>query len=50
MTAGDGAAGGSSTVSADFTVLGVSQGMYKDGDTITAGTNLEDVVKICLKI
>ena len=46
---GDGVAGGSSTVSADFTVLGVSQGMYKDGDTITAGTNLEDVVKNMLK-
>ncbi len=47
--AGEGAAGGSSTVTADFTVLGVTQGMYKDGDTITAGTNLEDVVKNMLK-
>ena len=47
--AGEGAEGGSSTVTADFTVLGVSLGMYKDGDTITAGTNLEDVVKNMLK-
>ena len=46
---GDGAVGGSSTVSTDFAVLGVNQGMYKDGDIITAGTNLEDVVKNMLK-
>lgn len=47
--AGEGVNGGSSTVSADFAVLGVNLGMYKNGDTITAGTNLEDVVKNMLK-
>jgi hypothetical protein len=46
---GDGAEGGSSTVSTDFTVLGVNLGMYKDGDVITKGTNLEDVMKNILK-
>lgn len=47
--AGEGDAGGSATVSADFTVLGIDLGMYKHGDTITAGTNLEDVIKNMLK-
>lgn len=42
-------ASGSGTVSADFTVYGVSQGIYNDGATIPAGTSLEDVVKNMLQ-
>ena len=41
--------GGGSTVTADFTVYGVTQGSYSDGNVIVAGTSLEDVVKNMLQ-
>lgn len=37
--------GGSSTLTEEFTVRGVNIGLYKDGDTIAAGSNLEDIIK-----
>lgn len=36
-------------VTADFQVYGVSQGIYTDGQVISAGTSLEDVVKNMLQ-
>lgn len=38
-------ANGSSVFDADFTVLGVTQGSYDDGDLIPEGTDLLDVIK-----
>lgn len=40
---------GSSTITADFTVKAVEQGVYADGATITAGTRLETVIKNMLQ-
>ena len=40
---------GSSTVTNDITVYGVTQGTYSDGAVIPAGTSLEDVVKNMLQ-
>jgi hypothetical protein len=39
----------SGVVTTDFQVYGVTQGAYSDGNTITAGTLLEDVVKNMLQ-
>lgn len=46
---GGGGGGGSSTVSADITVYGVTQGSYSNGNVITLGTPLEDVIKNMLQ-
>lgn len=40
---------GSGAVSADFMVYGVTQGVYTDGQVITAGTSLETIVKNMLQ-
>jgi hypothetical protein len=40
---------GTGTVTQDITVYGVTQGTYSDGEVITAGTSLEDVVKNMLQ-
>lgn len=37
------------TITTDFTVYGVTQGIYSDGNVITAGTSLADVVKNMLQ-
>lgn len=43
------ASGSVGSVTADFQVFGVTQGIYADGNTITAGTSLEDVIKNMLQ-
>lgn len=40
---------GSGALTADLTVYGVTQGMYSSGQTIPAGTSLEDIVKNMLQ-
>lgn len=40
---------GAGTVSTDFTVYGVTQGIYADGAVVPAGTSLETVVKNMLQ-
>lgn len=40
---------GSGSVSTDFTVYGVTQGIYADGAVVSAGTSLETVVKNMLQ-
>lgn len=37
--------GGSSALTTDFTVLGVTQGIYKDGDVLPQDTSLELIIK-----